>query len=258
MTDSDLIYGLFATFDYPCFSISQLKCLTAPFEVSETSLRSILSRMKKQNVLEISRKGRTAFYTPTAGCRRFGANTARAFHEPEHVEWDGKIVSAAFSLSDSSSRYQLQKKLKEYRFAPLFPGFWVRPFSDEYDYNFVFNDFIKSGNCCLTIGLMTPEMTPGTAAELWNLKELWAIMEKQVASLEITYSSLESLSAEEVFRKKMEEGDAAVRILAEDPLLPPVLQGNTRPGAELRQVFMKFDKKATELSRPFWSACLKS
>ncbi len=258
MTDSDLIYGLFATFDYQCFSIRQLKCLTAPFEVSETSLRSVLSRMKKQGVLEISRKGRTAFYTPTGKCRNYGGNVARAFKEQNPIDWSGEMVTAAFSISDSSARYSLQKRLREYRFATIFPGVWIRPYLGYEKYDEVFEEVIKTKCCCLTIGPMFPELTREDAAVLWNLEKLSEQMRRQIHRTQESYKYLNELSAEEVFRKKMEEGDAAVRILAEDPMLPAVLQDKTWPGAELRQEFFKFNKKATELSLPFWSSCLRS
>lgn len=258
MTNSGLVYGLFATFDYAEFSMEELRGLTGPFGMTETNLRSALSRMHHQGAVSIRKKGRTAIYRPTEQSRRYGGNVARAFTTPDWSDWTGEIVAVAFSFGvDSSNRYRLQKHLKIYRFAPLFSGFWIRPHREQEAIRDSFIEFLAPGSCRMTVGRLHPAIGTDDALRLWHLQDLGARMKERAETLEELLPRLKNTPPHEAFRAKMEQGDATVRILAEDPLLPKPLVPSDWPGSRLRKIFIEFDASVTDQSRPFWTRYVK-
>ena len=52
MKDSDLIYGIMASLGEDEYSVNYLKYLLSPFNVTDSSLRTVLSRMQKSGVIE--------------------------------------------------------------------------------------------------------------------------------------------------------------------------------------------------------------
>lgn len=207
MTYSGLMYGLFATFDYAELSIEQLRGLTAPFGMTETNLRSTLSRMHCKGVLAIRRTGRTASYRPTAESRRFAGNVARAFEEPDGSGWRGEIAAIVFSLGGhGADRYQLQKRLRTYRFAPLFPGYWIRPYEGDGSVPGSLSEFLSPGVCHMSVGPLAPPIGVDDAERLWSLSVLAGRMGDQAEVLEAQLMQLGRMRPEEAFRAKVTEG----------------------------------------------------
>ena len=62
MNDNELIFGLMSEFGRHDYSFEELKKLTTPFDVSETSLRTNLSRMIHKDTIQSRKHGKAAYY----------------------------------------------------------------------------------------------------------------------------------------------------------------------------------------------------
>ena len=201
----------------------------------------------------IRRSGKNAFYRLSEHNRQYGGIVSLGFSEPDWNDWSNNIISAAFSLGNNTrERYKLQKHLKNYRFAPLYPGFWVRPYNNNKQILRLLSDYLSSGECRVLIGPLVPEIGADEACRLWDLKQIADRMNKRIDELEINMKLLDDSLPAKAFIAKMIEGDKAVKILADDPLLPHKLLPGNWPGKKLRDIFARFDRKATAISKPFW------
>ncbi|MDP3448960.1 MAG: hypothetical protein Q8R87_00145, partial [Anaerolineaceae bacterium] len=170
MKDSDIIFAFFAVLKVDELSINQLMLLASPFNITETNMRSTLSRMHTKNVIEVRKDGRKAFYHIGTRGKRIGSNVSRHFKDPDWSNWNGSYWSAAFSLSNSSARYRVQKKLLAYRFRAFYPGLWIRPFHPDENVPDVFKDSIQAGSFDLFHGSFVTEISRERIAELYELK----------------------------------------------------------------------------------------
>ena len=151
MKDSELIFGLMASFGKKEYSILELKHLTSPFGVSESSLRTSLCRMAAKNTLEVRRNGKKAYYHFSKKGDRIKSNVGRSFDSCEWDEGDNSFWGVIFSVPDvqSDKRHYIRKKLQKYHFASLYSGFWIRPFNGREDIPKYLEGIIATEYCSL-------------------------------------------------------------------------------------------------------------
>lgn len=251
MKDADIIYAFFVSLRVDELCMNQLMTLAAPFSITETNARSTLSRMHSQNVIQVRKEGRTAFYRIGARGRRIGSNVSRHFREPDWSGWNGSYWAAAFSLSDSRARYRVQRKLLAYRFRALYPGLWIRPFHPDENVPDVFKDSIQAGGFDLFNGTFVGELSRGRIAELYDLGTTAATLRQALAAVQRSSEAVSTLSPEAAFIEWLTMGDALVKALVQDPLLPPALLPDTWPASELRRIFSRWNALYSERSAPF-------
>jgi len=251
MKDSDIIFAFFVSLQVDELSINQLMLLASPFNITETNVRSTLSRMNSQNVIQVRKEGRTAFYHIGERGRQIGSNVSRHFKKPDWSNWDGSYWAVAFSLSDSRARYRVQKKLLAYRFRAFYPGLWIRPFHPDENVPDVFKLLIQAGSFDLFHGSFVREMSPEKIAALYELEATAATLLHALTVALRSIEAVSTLSPEKAFIEWLITGDALVKALAQDPLLPPALLPETWPASELRQIFSRWNALYLKRSSPF-------
>ncbi len=251
MKDADILYAFFVSLPVDELSMPQLKALASPFGITETNVRSTLSRLHSRNVIEIRKEGRTAYYRLGARGKRIGSNVGRHFREPDWSGWDRSYWAAAFSSPDSRARYQVQKKLLAYRFRALYPGLWIRPFHPDEAIPEVFKDALQAGGFDLFHGACAREIPRERIAELYELKATVRTLHQALAAARRSSKAAATLSPAAAFTEWLITGDTLVQALAQDPLLPPILLPALWPASELRQVFRRWNTLYAEGSAPF-------
>jgi phenylacetic acid degradation operon negative regulatory protein len=256
MKDSELIYAFLVSLSVGELSMQQLSALAAPFGMSETNLRSCLSRMNAKGRIEIRKDGRTAHYRLAEKGRRIAANVGRHFTEQDWSGWDGTFWAAAFSAPDPQKRYRLQKKLHAYRFRPLYPGLWIRPFSQAECIPLVFHEQVAESGMDLLRSSFEKQLSPERVSVLYGLREVEAVLNDALKEARESTATAAARSPEAAFVERVQRGDSLVKAMAQDPLLPPALLPDRWPAAELRRAFKEWIGAYSNQSRPFVQGAL--
>ncbi len=251
MNDTELIYAFLASLSAAELNASQLSALAAPFGMTETNLRSSLSRMHARGLIEIRKGGRAAFYRLAERGKRIGANVSLHFRDPDWSGWDGTFWAAAFSLPDSRGRYRLQKKLHAYGFRPLYAGLWIRPLNPAEPIPSVFQEHLDKGDMDMFRCSFERELTAERISALYGLREIGAALKGALRAARQSAASASLHSPDAAFVERMNLGDGLVNAMARDPLLPPALLPAGWPAAELRRAFKKWIETYSKRSMPF-------
>ncbi|MBB6482257.1 PaaX family transcriptional regulator C-terminal domain-containing protein [Spirochaeta isovalerica] len=253
MIDSDLIFGIMASMGEGQYSVSRLMYLTSPFSMSDTSLRTALSRMAARGIVMAEKRGRKAFYTIVTRGKRIGANVALSFAEPDWSSWDGRWWGFLYSLpsAEKALRHRLRTKLEAHRFVSFYPGCWIRPFREEEKIKEKLSGFSVSVNGRLVLLTFPDELTAVEVGGLWQLDSVNDALGRGIKLIEQSERSLERTDPAGAFRLKMETGDQVVKILFGDPLLPPCYLPENWAGGELRRRFTLWEKQVNKAAASF-------
>jgi phenylacetic acid degradation operon negative regulatory protein len=254
MKDSDLIFGLMASFQKASYSFDDLYYLAAPFSMTKPSLRTNLSRMAAGNLILSCKEGRSAFYQFAEKGQRISKNVMHGFTALNWDHWDHTYWGVTFSVPEkhSASRHYIRKKLTLYRFACLNPGLWIRPAHPNENIPEIFGNILSDGFCRLIRFTNQTEFTPEQIAAMWNLEEVSRQMSAGLVMLAQAEQEVASLSVQQALVSKMTVGEAAVRIISSDPMLPPLFLPSNWEGETIRERFKRFAHLATALSKPYW------
>lgn len=257
MKDTDIIYAFFVSLPVKELSMNQLKALGVPFRITETNVRSMLSRLHARNLIDVRREGRTAYYRLSSRGTRIGSNIGYHFREPNWTDWKGLYWGMAFTESDGSSRYKLRKKLTAYRFRALYPGLWIRPLNPREKIPEVFSEQAGAIGFDLFSCRFHQELSLERIAEIYELDAVTQVLSDALVKVERSIESITDLSPAEAFRDQILLGDVLVHALAADPLLPPALLPNTWPAARLRNAFEKWNRLFAKYNAPFVRSALR-
>ncbi|WP_224404061.1 PaaX family transcriptional regulator C-terminal domain-containing protein [Pseudonocardia sp. ICBG1034] len=106
-----------------------LVALMGAVEVPESTVRVVVTRLRKQGWLASRREGRETVYALTdAAWTLLNEGRERIFHRAQGP-WDGQWHMVLYSVPESERglREQLRKKLAWFGFGPLSAGVWVSP-----------------------------------------------------------------------------------------------------------------------------------
>ena len=251
MKDSDLIYGIMASLGKECYSISLLKYLLEPFDISDSSLRTTLSRMQNRGIIKSEKSGKSALYSFTGKGKRIGSNVSFSFFDPDWKDWNNQWWGFLYSLpaADKSLRHTIRAKLSAYRFVSLYSGCWIRPLRKIEKIDEKLSGFIGSGYGHLVNMTFAVELSPEKVCQLWDLP---SVINEFDRGLELISSSLEMLKnadAGEAFRLKMLTGNEIVQILFKDPLLPDCYLPENWKGSDLRRMFAIWEDSVSVKSK---------
>lgn len=254
MKDSELLFGLMASFNKTEYSIGDFNHLIKPFNVTEISLRTNLSRMKKKKLIQPRKDGKKVYYSFGKKGSRIKKNVAMGFSKLDWDSWDKKWWGIIFSFprDDKEQRYKVRKKLSLYRFASLFPGFWIRPFHPDEKIEKKLQDIFNDKYCKAIKFNHYKELSKDEVNKLWDLNN---INKEFKNGLELIYEKkkeLNNITPEKALFEKMSIGDQLVKKLFLDPLLPDIFLSDNWRGDELKKEFFVLDKKLTEISKPYW------
>jgi phenylacetic acid degradation operon negative regulatory protein len=258
MQDGDLVIGIMASLSRGEYTTGELIGLTRPFAVTMSSLRTNLHRLRKKGVLEITkRNGKTAYAFSGKG-RAITANVAAGFSTPDWSGWDGSYRGILFSLPSgkANARYRLTRKLALYRFAPLFPGFWIRPCRSGEQADAQLAALLADPHCRTLRFHPDVPITSAEADGLWDVSGAAAVMREALKLAEADLATERALTPEAAFVRKLATGERLVTALFRDPLLPRGFLPPDWPAQRLRRLFTRFDAVMTKRSRPFWEGVI--
>jgi DNA-binding transcriptional regulator PaaX len=253
LSESDLIFGLIASFNRTEYSVKELKYLSAPFNISESNLRAALSRMVSKGFLINRRSGKQAYYYRSSKGQSLSKNVALRFENTDWSKWNRQWWGVCFSISetDKQDRYKIRKKLINYHFKPLYSGFWIRPYHSQQNIPEALNSeyIIKSSR----IIQFKPEVefTKEFISSLWNIRNLNSGFINGLLLIN-KYSKFNSMKPDQAFVNMMNIGGQIVKILFSDPVLPDCYLPENWKANELREKFNGFITKSREASRLFW------
>lgn len=253
MNDSELIFGLMAAFGCQEYSFEELKSLLTPFDVTETSLRTNLSRMKKNNVLSSRKEGKSAFYSLGKKGGHISSNIAFSFKKLDWSQWDGSWWGILFTVPnmEKTQRHSIRKKLLAYRFTSLYPGFWIRPLHPKEKIDIHLESLINNEYCTLIRFDFFREITKEEISRIWRIDE---VMHSFEAIIEIVREHLDrarGYTPEEGLKYKLLVGNEIVNALFADPMLPDEFLPSNWKGDELRTLFRDFDLTMTDIAKPY-------
>ena len=222
MKESDLIFGLMASLGRKEYSIPDLKHLTAPFSISDSSLRTCLSRMSTKEIIKTRKEGKTAFYSFSRKGGNISSNVSFGFKTSDWSKWNNRWLGIIFSVPaiQKEERYRIRRKLQVYRFASLYPGFWIRPYNLSEKIEQKFDDLLSPGFCKLIDCTFMTKLSNADVETLWNLNQLNDDFQKTLKILKQKKKQLNNFSPQKAFYHKMIVGNTVIQILFKDPLLP--------------------------------------
>ncbi|MBN2736179.1 MAG: BlaI/MecI/CopY family transcriptional regulator [Spirochaetales bacterium] len=248
MNDSDSIFGIMASLGHVYYSVKVLIVLCDVLGISENSVRTNLHRMVKKGILDSKKDGKKAFYYFGSKGIKISRNVAQGFFTPDWKKWDNQWVGIIYSIPENQKtlRHKVRKKLELYRFASLYPGFWMRPCQEKLPVNL---DDIVSREYCDTI-IFKPERSFSVQKiqELWNIKEIHREMIEALSLINKEIKIITSATPEEAFKRKIIMGEKMVSTLFKDPLLPDQFLPKDWSAARLRKSFFEFDSLASKRS----------
>ncbi|MBI9107429.1 MAG: hypothetical protein JEZ04_11855 [Spirochaetales bacterium] len=255
MKESDLIYGIMASLGKEEYSIVYMKYLLEPFNVSDSSLRTTLSRMMEKGLLKSRKTGRLVFYSFEEKGLRIRGNVSYSFHTSDWSKWDNTWWGYVFTIpsGDKNLRYKVRTKLEKYRFVSLYPGYWIRPFHESEKIDEKFNDLMNSGYGHLIKVEFISELTKEGISELWKIESVNEDFETGLKHLNESILKLPNVDPQEAFRLKMLIGNEIVHLLFRDPLLPKCFLPNNWKGEELRKLFSDWEKAVNIKAELFWN-----
>ncbi|OHD55468.1 MAG: hypothetical protein A2Y33_11710 [Spirochaetes bacterium GWF1_51_8] len=206
--------------------------------------------MKSRGIVLSERIARNAFYSFTRKGGTIKRNVAYGFKTPDWSGWDWKWRGAAFSAPDPKLRHKIRSKLIAYRFAPLYPGFWIRPLHSSEPVEEQFSLFIESGHTVLMEISRIPEVSVPNLIRIWNLDKISEIFAEGIAVLEKKLDESSGYPPEKAFIEKMNVGGYIIGILSKDPLLPEMLLPVNWAGKRLRDLFTQWESVINVLSEP--------
>ncbi len=253
MNDSELIFGIMSAYGRHAYSFYELEHLTAPFGVTETSLRTSLSRMIQKNMIQSEKEGKAAFYSLSQRGSRISSNIAFSFRGLDWSSWDKRWWGILFTVPDMKNpqRYAIRKKLIAYRFINLYPGFWIRPLHPKERIQDHLQSLIDSKNCTLIRFDFYQEVTKGDISRIWKLDEINHSFEAVIKTVREHLDAAEAYTPEEGLKYKLLVGNEIVNALFCDPMLPDEFLPDEWKGDELRKLFMEFDKRMSLIAKPY-------
>jgi len=259
MKESDIIFGLMATSDKEEFSINDLKYLVKPFKITESCLRTNLSRMRRKDLLKSRRDGKRVYYSFGKRGKTIKSNVALSFKSLDRSRWNNSWWGMLFSVPDikKSKRYYIRKKLLAYRFVSLYPGFWIRPFNEKENIKDSLKNLIGNKFCRIIKFYYFYNISNEEVKKLWKLDEVNRSFKYGLRIIKKSREKLKTLSPDKGLIEEIIVGGKIVKILFKDPLLPKKFLSIDWQGEELKEKFSIWIKEIKKISKPYWEKIFK-
>src|ERR671925_660134 len=125
------LYGDYLRHVGGSIQIGTLVQLLSNFGVSNQAIRSAVSRMKRNGMLRVERKGSRSLYSMTAkSAKTIEEGAVRIFQFPSHGKtWDGEwhLITYSIPESDREARDHLRQELGWMGFGMLTNALWISP-----------------------------------------------------------------------------------------------------------------------------------
>jgi DNA-binding transcriptional regulator PaaX len=202
----------------------------------------------------VRKSGKFAYYSFSQKAKKISLNASLAFHTPDWSNWNGNWWGISLSLPEKkkSERYAIQKKLIYHRFAPLHPGFWIRPYHEMEHIEDKLSGIMRHEYTRTIFFSFFSEEEFSHVPAIWNIAEINRKYAECIAYIQQCHHEFNLSIPSEALRGKMMVGNMVVKELFKDPLLPDIFLPGNWKGYELRNMFKAWDKMTTAKSKPYW------
>lgn len=217
---------------------SELVALAAPFRISATNVKSHLTRMVAQGVLQREGRTRKATYEPTETQAHLNNSIRERLSGKRERRWDSTWLQLTVQPSRiRSERDRLHFGLWFAGFRPIAPNIYLRPawplpWAEDEARRFSG----AAGGVCLRGAVLA---SPTDLNRLYDLDEL----DSEAAALasHIRRRIRAGMSPRKAFIERMRVGGQAAPLIGHDPRLPAEIWGQRHGLRDLVQAFLEFE-----------------
>jgi len=227
---------------------TQLIALAEPSGMSATNVKSHLSRMVSEGVLQRGGPVRQAVYGPSQD-QSYIVESIRQRMKPQAEErWDSTWLMLTVPLpKNRSQRDHLRASLWFDGFRPLESNVfarpaWPLPWAEEQARQYA----AVSAGTCLRGGIVA---SPADLARLYDLDGLDS--EARVLASRIRNRKVSSMAPRKAFAERMRVGGEAVQLIAHDPRLPSAIWGRRQGMRQLAEAFTEFEQRIAKPAAAF-------
>ena len=252
-----LVLSLLSAHDLDQVEISRLLQWGARFEIDAAAMRVTVGRLTRQGLLRSPQRG--VYCIGPEG--ELIAQTARDWINAEQRigPWRGDWIMVHTSHLGRSNKVALRARERAFRLtglAELVPGLWCRPAN--------FNEPLADTRArMLALGLEAEAVIlqatdmPGAGAKemfaLWPRRDLEKCYSRHIRSMQKSLWGLRKLNLADAARETMLIGEAVIRQINADPLLPdPMVDSRTR--RDMIELMKHYDRSGREI----WLAFMDS
>jgi phenylacetic acid degradation operon negative regulatory protein len=251
MTGRGLILSLMNAIGTRQMTAAQFVAAGNVFGIEDSAMRMAATRLTREGLLESAGRG---LYVSGAGSRPLrdqvrGWRTAR-----ERIrDWDGGWLAVPAGNLGRTDRKQLAARsqaLKLHGFAEAEPDLWVRPANLTIALPALRSELIMIGldDKAMLFALSDYAAPDGIEFQsLWDGDALQARYAEALAALETSGARIDSLSLAEAARETLSLGQAAIRLINLDPLLPDAMVDGA-----LRERLVEEMKNYDERGQKIW------
>lgn len=257
ITPRRLIMSLFNAPDTVSLTIGQLITAATIFEIEVAALRMAVSRLIKEQLIASTERG-----VYTTGAKAIGMNSEIQSwrHADKKIkEWAGDWSIALTGHLGRTNKTQLRsmtKALELYGFVEIELGVWLRPANLVQELDQLKASLVEIGMDSRAY-LMRVSKVADDQQQNWHLnwpiEELEAGYLKMIEALEVSQISLNSMNYQEAAKESLITGEAAIRMINLDPLLPRELV-NAELFRDLVTHMIAYDK----IGQAHWQQLLSS
>jgi len=259
------LYGDYIRHTGGSIQIGALVQLLSHFGVSQQAIRSTISRMKRNSLLRVERKGSRSLYSmTTSGAKMIEAGATRIFQFPSYQDaWDGQWQLITYSIPESEreARDRLRQELSWMGFGMLTNALWIAPHNHRPEIQTLADDLGIRSNIEIFTARHDGFSTPQSIVEhCWNLKSINARYAAFVKKYEPMYNEHCRLLAQ---GKDIEPSEYFVRrftLIHEfrrfpylDPELPTELLPSDWQGAQAANLFRQYHDLLADKANQFFS-----
>ena len=218
---------------------AQLIALAAPLGMSATNVKSHLSRMVSEGVLQREGPTRLAVYQPTQRQKHVIESIRERMQLEAEEHWDSTWLMLTFRLPQNrSQREHVRASLWFDGFRPVDANVfarpaWPLPWAEEQARQY---SALLAGTC-IRGGIVA---SPADLARFYDLDGL--DLEARTLASRIRNRRVSSVSPRKAFAERIRVGGDAVRLIAHDPRLPSAIWGRRRGMRQLAEAFARFEQ----------------
>ena len=234
---------------------AQLIALAAPLGMSATNVKSHLSRMLSEGVLQREGPARLALYRPSQGQSCIVESIRQRLRPKAEERWDSTWLMLTLPLPQNrSQRDHLRASLWFDGFRPLDNNVfarpaWPLPWAEEQarQYSAVW------AGACLRGSIVA---SPKDFARLYDLDGLDS--EARILASRIRKRRVSSMSPRKAFADRMRIGGEAVQLMAHDPRLPAAVWSRRQGMRQLAKAFTEFEQRIAKRAASFVEEAISS
>ncbi len=224
LTPRRLIMSLFNTPEVSTLTIGQLINAGSLFGFEPSSVRMAVTRLIKDNLINSVERG------VYGSGKKAGALYAEIQNwrvaDKKMKTWQGDwhlALTGHLGRTNKSQLRSMTRAFQLYGFAEIELGVWIRPANLTQDVNQLYQNLLELGMREQTYLVTVNEIASGhhqTWLTQWPVEKLQARYRETIGLLNDSLQSLAKMSTEDAAKESLLLGEAAIRLINLDPLLP--------------------------------------